>query len=108
MYDFGYVCEGERVADGHVCMCMGGDGAGLQGMERCLKAQRAQRRVRHWARLWPRRARRSSSFALDVRDVMDTLATACVCACVYACMCVGVYVCVFACGRARVCELCVG
>ena len=85
VYDLVYVCEGERVDDGHVCMCMGGDGAGLQGMKRCLKAQRAQRRVRHCARLWPRRARRSSSLTLEVRYIVDALATACVFVCVFVC-----------------------
>ena len=105
--DFGCVWERERVADGHVCMCMRGDGAGLQGITRCLKTQRAQRRVRHWARLWPRRARRSASLTFEVRDVVDTHATACVCACVYACMCGGVCVCVCLWSWV-VSELCVG
>jgi len=107
VYDFGIVCEGERAADGHEFMCMGEDGAGLQGITRYLKAQRAQRRVRHCARLWPRRAHRSASLALEVRNVVDALATAFVCACVYACMCVGVYAGVFACGHAWVSGLCV-
>ena len=95
VYDFGIVCEGERAADGHEFMCMGEDGAGLQGITRYLKAQRAQRRVRHCARLWPRRPRRSSSLTFKVRDVVDTLATSCVFTFAYTmCVCVGALVCV--------------
>jgi hypothetical protein len=31
VYDFGIVCEGERAADGHVFMCMRGDGGWFSG-----------------------------------------------------------------------------
>ena len=35
--DFGCVWERERVADGHVCMCMRGDGGGVAGNDAMLE-----------------------------------------------------------------------